>query len=372
MTQPSTGTCFSASPEGKKEVYTVEEVPANSVLLAQSREEARSFPSGTIELAFCPETGFLTNWAFAADRVRYNEEYEATQRFSNTFSAFHRRLAEDLIERYDLRNETILEIGCGQGEFLTLLCDLGNNEGIGGDFACRSEWNAHPAAERITVIQDVYSEAYAHPQADFVCCKMTLEHIPDVADFVGTVRHAVGDDRETVAFFQVPETYRILREVAFWDIYHEHCSYFSAGSLVRLFRSQGFEVEVPNALFTLREPAIWDLIYKHFSYFTPSPLVYLLRRAGFDVIQVGDAGGNDSASRLPAPCSRIPISSFSTRPPAISTASRSGSSSSPWRRSCRAAPSLRSPIGSRRSKTRTGSSCSRTDASWSRARTRSF
>ena len=35
---------------------------------------------------------------------------------------------------------------------------------------------------------------------------------------------------------------RVLREAAFWDIYHEHCSYFSAGSLARLFRSTGFEV----------------------------------------------------------------------------------------------------------------------------------
>lgn len=239
----SPDTCFSPSPEGKEQVYTVRDVPANSVLLARSRAEARRFPSGTVQLAFCPETGFLTNQAFAADRVHYNEEYEATQGFSDTFSAFHRRLADDLIERYDLHEKTILEIGCGKGEFLTLLCDRGDNEGIGFDPAYRPERNTHPAAERITFVQDFYSEDYAHCDADFVCCKMTLEHIPDVADFVGMVRRTIGDDRDTVVFFQVPETRRVLREVAFWDVYHEHCSYFSAGSLARLFRSQGFDVQ---------------------------------------------------------------------------------------------------------------------------------
>ena len=34
----------------------------------------------------------------------------------------------------------------------------------------------------------------------------------------------------------------MLREGAFWDIYYEHCSYFSLGSLARLFRSCGFEI----------------------------------------------------------------------------------------------------------------------------------
>ncbi len=36
---------------------------------------------------------------------------------------------------------------------------------------------------------------------------------------------------------------RVLREGAFWDIYYEHCTYFTAGSLARLFRASGFEID---------------------------------------------------------------------------------------------------------------------------------
>jgi hypothetical protein len=52
----------------------------------------------------------------------------------------------------------------------------------------------------------------------------------------------MGDRSDTTVFFQVPDVKRILHKLAFWDIYYEHCSYFSLGSLARLFRKCGFEV----------------------------------------------------------------------------------------------------------------------------------
>jgi hypothetical protein len=40
----------------------------------------------------------------------------------------------------------------------------------------------------------------------------------------------------------IPNGSYVLRETAFWDVYYEHCSYFTPGALARLFRSQGWEV----------------------------------------------------------------------------------------------------------------------------------
>ena len=48
--------------------------------------------------------------------------------------------------------------------------------------------------------------------------------------------------RPVTLFFELPDTERVLDECAFWDIYYEHCSYFTPGSLERLFRRSGFEV----------------------------------------------------------------------------------------------------------------------------------
>jgi hypothetical protein len=43
-------------------------------------------------------------------------------------------------------------------------------------------------------------------------------------------------------FFETPDAKRVLAEGAFWDIYYEHCSYFSPGAHARLFRQEGFDV----------------------------------------------------------------------------------------------------------------------------------
>jgi hypothetical protein len=45
-----------------------------------------------------------------------------------------------------------------------------------------------------------------------------------------------------IVFFEIPQINRILDTCAFWDIYYEHCSYFSAGSLSHLFTITGYEI----------------------------------------------------------------------------------------------------------------------------------
>ena len=222
--------------------YEATDVPVHSVLLMPTREAALAYPTGNIALGFCPACGFIANTAFDPGVHEYSSSYEETQGFSATFNTFHRQLAMRLIERYALRNKAVIEIGCGKGEFLALLCELGNNRGIGFDPAYVSGRYHSTVQDRLTFIQDFYSEKYAGCQADFVCCKMTLEHIQGTADFVRSLHWSLGKHAETVVFFQVPDVTRILQELAFWDIYYEHCSYFSPGSLARLFRSCGFAI----------------------------------------------------------------------------------------------------------------------------------
>ena len=217
-------------------------IPAHSCLLLPTREEALTYPRGSLRLAACQACGFITNTIFDPSLNAYGSEYEETQGFSPRFLAFARSLAQRWVTRYGLRRRDIVEIGCGKGEFLDIICELGDNRGVGIDPSVRPERLPSASRQRLRFLPELYAEHHRDLPADAIICRHTLEHIHSVADFVGGIRRTIGDRRDTVVLFEVPDVLRVLDEIAFWDIYYEHCSYFTPGSLARLFRRSGFEV----------------------------------------------------------------------------------------------------------------------------------
>lgn len=234
--------CPNCNSKGMLLFHKLSNVPVHSILKISSKEEAMSFPQGNISLGLCESCGFISNIDFDPELLRYSTDCEESQGFSPTYNEFAHRTAAHLIERYDLHNKNVIEIGCGKGEFLTLVCEMGGNHGVGFDPAYVPGRNEEGANDRITFIQDFYSERYSHYQGDLICCRMTLEHIYDPADFLSMVRRSIGNNSNAIVFFQVPDVTRILRDSAFEDIYYEHCSYFSPGSLGRLFLKNFFEL----------------------------------------------------------------------------------------------------------------------------------
>ncbi|MCP3936767.1 MAG: methyltransferase domain-containing protein [Actinomycetia bacterium] len=224
-------------------VATEDQIPTNSCLLLESRDEAEGYPRGDMALTFCQDCGFLFNADFDATLSEYSARYEETQGYSARFVEFARDLASSWVDKYDLAGKNVLEIGCGSmGEFLQFMVDAGAGKGIGIDPALNVERIEHETPDKFEWIPDFYSERYTHLQADAVVCRHTLEHISPVKEFMEMVRRSIGDRPDTIVLFELPDVRRVLNEVAFWDVYYEHCSYFSLGSLARLFRLTGFEV----------------------------------------------------------------------------------------------------------------------------------
>ena len=242
MSSGGNGTCPNCGVAGLRTFYELAGVPVHSVLLFPDHGEAVEAATGDISLTHCAACDFVHNAAFRPETQRYGPSYESTQALSATFHAFHRKLAEDLVAKYDLHGREIIEIGCGQGEFLELLCELGPNRGYGFDPAFDRTRQRSTGDGRVSFIQDYYSERYAHLEADLVCCKMTLEHVGATGRFLETVRRCIGERHDTAVFFMVPDATRIMTDLAFWDVYYEHCSYFSDVSLARLFSRCGFDV----------------------------------------------------------------------------------------------------------------------------------
>jgi SAM-dependent methyltransferase len=234
--------CPSCHAAGMELFHEQQAVPIHSCRLVATRDEALSFPRGDLRLAFCTACGFIANTAYDASLQDYGVAYEETQGFSPRFREFAHDLAARWVDRYDLRGKEVVEIGSGKGEFLAAMCELGGNRGVGIDPAFVEERLDSPAADRIRFVKDLYDGSWGPLDADAVVCRHTIEHIAPVGEFLADIRRGIGDRRDTVVLFDLPDAVRVFREAAFWDVYYEHCSYLSPGSLGRLFRRSGFEV----------------------------------------------------------------------------------------------------------------------------------
>jgi SAM-dependent methyltransferase len=241
MTAPLTASCPACGSAAPRPAYACASVPVHSCLLVADQDSALAFPRGDLDIAFCPDCGFLFNRAFDLARNAYSPDYEETQAFSPLFREFIAGLSARWVDRYGLAGKTIVEIGCGKGEFLTEMIRAGAGRGVGVDPGVRPERIPGDVRDRTTWVRGFFPGDYPVLDADAVVCRHTLEHIAPVGDWLRAVRAAIGE-RAPVVLFELPDVLRVLEEGAFWDVYYEHCSYFSAGSLIRLFRSAGFEV----------------------------------------------------------------------------------------------------------------------------------
>jgi len=217
-------------------------IPVHNTLMLDDATTAVAFATGDLVLGWCGACGFAANVVFDESKLDYSSSYEESQGFSGTFNAFARGLAKEWIDRFDVREGDVVEIGCGKGDFLKLMVELGNNRGLGFDPAFDPARVDTPERGSLEVRQERFDHSTGPLDVDFVCCRHTLEHIDRVHDFVTTVRAAIPAGRRTALGFELPDFERILDEGAFWDVYYEHCSYFTRGSLRRLFERSGFEV----------------------------------------------------------------------------------------------------------------------------------
>jgi hypothetical protein len=222
------------------EFFTLDGVPVTCASLFPTRQDAVSVPRGDIRLHACDRCAFVFNDRFDPRLADIGASYESSQAASAHFNAFANALAADWVHRYHLRGRTVLEVGCGNGDFLRKLLDSGIAAGIGIDPLAQAP--ANESAARLQMIRASFDHQFLHLQADALVCRHTLEHLQDVAGFLGSVREWALRDAQRVVLFEIPDAARIFAERAFWDVYYEHCNYFTADTLRHAFELAGFEV----------------------------------------------------------------------------------------------------------------------------------
>src|SRR6266581_2365692 len=208
-------------------------------------EAAAASPFGRMVLAYCPSCAYVRNVAFDPAVMVYDTTMDTNLHHSPAFQAFSAELVKHLAARYELGGKRVLDIGCGQGEFLRELCHTTGCSGVGYDamYAGPAGWDASAA-----VFHSGHApRGAALPEYDMVTSRHWFEHIDDPYEFLVDLRRRAGT-RPVNGYIEVPDACYDL-STAGWEVIYPHVSYFDAYSLVRIVERAGWRVEDTGTLF---------------------------------------------------------------------------------------------------------------------------
>jgi len=172
------------------------------------------------------------------------QDYAYFASYSESWLAHCERYARAAVERFGLNDESrVVEAASNDGYLLQFFARVGIPV-LGIEPAA----NVAAAAEAkgIPTRRAFFGEALARAladggeHADLFVANNVLAHVPDLNDFVRGIYAVLAPGG--VATLELPHLLRLLDEGQFDTIYHEHFSYFSLGTVVRVFAAHGLEV----------------------------------------------------------------------------------------------------------------------------------
>jgi SAM-dependent methyltransferase len=196
-------------------------------------------------LAYCPSCAYVRNVAFDPSIMVYDATMDTNLHHSPLFQAFSAELVKHLANRYHLGGKRVLDVGCGQGEFLRELCHTAGCSGVGYDAMYAGPEG--PDASGAVFHSGYAPRGAALPEFDMVTSRHWFEHIADPWEFLADLRQQVGD-RRAYGYLEVPDAVYDL-STAGWEVIYPHVSYFDAYSLVRIVERAGWRVEDTGTLF---------------------------------------------------------------------------------------------------------------------------
>lgn len=190
------------------------ETPANGARFFESRNEALRQPLGTVQFAWNEQDPFLYNEMYEESLICFDENYcTVTNDIHGVASVPTLNYLPGILERHLALSPVIIDIGCGQGEFVKALRGRGL-DAIGYD----------PVLRR--------AESYLHPQywnpderpADLYVMRCVLPHISDPWNFLQSITESSPHASVLIEFQRLEW---ILDKNIWYQIGHGHVNFFS-------------------------------------------------------------------------------------------------------------------------------------------------
>jgi len=203
------------------ELLKIDNLPVLQNKVFDTSTSAKSSPVGNMHLVQDHRNGLIYNLAFKEELLTYDACYQNEQACSTIFQ----KHLEDVLALIKLHfaNYSLIEVGCGKGNFLNLLRKEGFNvTGI------------DPAYEGNDpdILKTPFSSSLKLA-GDGIILRHVLEHIQNPFCFLQELAHANGGKGKI--YIEVPCFDWICKRNAWFDIYYEHVNYFRVDDFQRIF-----------------------------------------------------------------------------------------------------------------------------------------
>ena len=218
-------------------LLTLDNMPASAQHMpdAQGVKEDRGL---TLDLCQCMGCGLVQ---FDCEPVDYYRDVIRAGGFSKTMVELRRYQYKHLIDSYHLEGKKIIEVGCGQGEFLKVLSEFPVEvHGIEHDphLVELARAQGLDVTEGFTETEDT---RFAGGLYDVFLSFNFLEHQPDPSTMLQAIYRNLEDD--AMGLITVPSFEYIMDHNSYYELIRDHLAYYTFETLTPLLERNGFQVE---------------------------------------------------------------------------------------------------------------------------------
>ncbi len=216
--------------------------PSNSFLgESQLNESEKQFP---LKLFVCDNCFLVQIDEYKSSREIFNDSYAYFSSFSTTWLNHSKEYVDMITEKLGLDEKSrVVEIASNDGYLLqnfvkrNIPCLGVEPSGNTAEIAVKKGVETVISFFDETLAEELTED---RGKADLIVANNVLAHVPDLNGFIKALNILL--DEEGTITIEVPHLLQLIENRQFDTIYHEHFSYFSFGTLMKIFNFHGLNL----------------------------------------------------------------------------------------------------------------------------------
>lgn len=216
--------------------------PSNAYLTAQTLHKPEKwFP---LRVLVCEACWLVQTEDYANAEELFDAEYAYFSSYSQSWLQHAEKYVHSMVEKFELGSSSlVMEVAANDG-YLLQYFQKRNIPCLGIEPTQSTALVAR--SKGLEIVEEFFGErlaqqlAKAGKMADLTTANNVLAHVPDINDFVTGFANILKP--YGVSTFEFPHLLQLVEQSQFDTIYHEHFSYLSLTSVMRIFEANGLSI----------------------------------------------------------------------------------------------------------------------------------